>query len=122
MLVQDALKGSGAISRFHRMNIVLVRQTPDGKKLRLPVKYDVTRQQVVDTNNYAMHAGDWLEVTEGHVDDRWTACSSPPCEPLRPMMRDTAGLSVAVSTQSATRQRVWNSQTIRTSNSALSRR
>ena len=87
MLVQDALKGSGAITRFRRMNIVLVREAPDGTKIRLPVKYDMTRQQVVDTNNYAMHAGDWLEVTKDNSTmlDRMVESAM---EPLRPMMRD----------------------------------
>jgi hypothetical protein len=86
MLVQDALKGSGAMNRFRRMNIVLVRETPDGKKIRLPVKYDVARRQVVDTNNYAMYAGDWLEVTEdtSNMLDRMLQSA---IEPLRPMMR-----------------------------------
>ena len=86
MLVQDALKGSGAVSRFHRMDVVLVREAQNGEKLRLPVKYDVTRQQVVDSNNYAMHAGDWLEVTEdtSTVLDRMLESAT---QPLRPMMR-----------------------------------
>jgi hypothetical protein len=87
MLVQDALKGSGAIRRFRRMDIVLVREAPDGSKIRLPVKYDMTRQQVVDNNNYAMHAGDWLEVTRDNSTmlDRML---QPMVKPLRPMMRD----------------------------------
>jgi hypothetical protein len=86
MLVQDALKGSGAVSRFHRMNVVLVREAQNGEKLRLPVKYDVSKKQVVDSNNYAMHAGDWLEVTEdtSTVLDRMLETAT---QPLRPMMR-----------------------------------
>jgi hypothetical protein len=86
MLVQDALKGSGAISRFRRMNVVLVREIQNGQKIRLPVKYDTTKRQVVDTNNYALHAGDWLEVTEdtSTMLDRMIASAT---EPLRPMMR-----------------------------------
>jgi hypothetical protein len=86
MLVQDALKGSGAIARFHRMDIMLVRETPEGGKVRLPVKFDTVRRQVVDTNNYAMHAGDWLEVTEDNstMVDRMIDSA---LQPLRPMMR-----------------------------------
>jgi hypothetical protein len=86
MLVQDALKGSGAVSRFHRMDIVLVRETPEGKKVRLPVKYDVNRRQVVDSNNYAMYAGDVLEVTENTstVIDRMLESA---LQPLQPMIR-----------------------------------
>ena len=86
MLVQDALKGSGAISRFHRMNIVLVRETENGQKMRLPVKYDVPQQQVVDSNNYAMHAGDWLEVTEDTTTILERMMESA-TGPLRPVMR-----------------------------------
>ena len=63
MVVQDALKGSGAIHRFRHMHIVLVRETPSGQKLRLPVQYDASKRRVVESNNYAMHPGDWLEVT-----------------------------------------------------------
>jgi len=86
MLVQDALKGSGAIARFRRMDVVLVRETQHGQKVRLPVKYDVARQQVVDSNNYAMHAGDWLEVTQdtSTIIERMVQSAT---EPLRPMMR-----------------------------------
>lgn len=85
MLVQDALKGSGATSRFRRMNIVLVRTTAKGTKLRLPVKYDVGKRQVVETNNYAMHAGDWLEVSEdtSTMLDRMIDSA---LEPLRPVL------------------------------------
>jgi len=64
MLVQDALKGSGAIHRFRRMDVVLVRHVPGGGKLRLPVRFDSTSRRVGDENNYALHGGDWLEVTE----------------------------------------------------------
>lgn len=86
MLVQDALKGSGAISRFHRMNVVLVRKTPDGHSLRLPVKFDVAKRQVVEMNNYALAAGDKLEVSQdtSTIVDRMIANA---LQPLRPMMR-----------------------------------
>ena len=49
----------------------------------MPVKYDVAKQQVVDINNYAMHAGDWLEVTEdtSTVLDRMLESAT---QPLRP--------------------------------------
>jgi hypothetical protein len=68
------------------MNVVLVRELPNGEKLRLPVKYEVNKKQVVDSNNYAMHAGDWLEVTEdtSTILDRMLETAT---QPLRPMMR-----------------------------------
>ena len=50
--------------RFRRMNVVLVREVPGSQKLRLPVEYDASKRRVVEANNYAMHGGDWLEVTE----------------------------------------------------------
>ncbi len=86
MLVQDALKGSGAIQRFRRMDIVLVRQTPQGEKLRLNVQYNPSTRRVVDENNYALHGGDWLEVTEDTSTalDRFVESAMTP---LRPMMR-----------------------------------
>ncbi len=59
MLVQDALKGSGAIHRFRRMDVVLVRQVPGRPKLRLPVKYNTSTRSVADEHNYALHGGDW---------------------------------------------------------------
>jgi hypothetical protein len=86
MLVQDALKGSGAISRFHRMNIVLVRQTPDGKTIRLPVKFDVSKRQVAEMNNYAIYGGDTLEVTQDNsttVDRMFSSWM----QPIRSMTR-----------------------------------
>ncbi len=86
MLVQDALKGSGATHRFRRMDIVLVRTSPAGQQLRLPVKFNASTHRVVDENNYAMHGGDWLEVTE----DKSTSLDrmiESALQPLRPVMR-----------------------------------
>ncbi len=86
MLVQDALKGSGAIQRFHRMNVVLVRMSPNGQQMRLPVAFNPSARRVVDANNYALHGGDWIEVTE----DTSTSIDrilETALEPLRPMMR-----------------------------------
>jgi hypothetical protein len=90
MLVQDALKGSGAIHRFRRMDVVLVRNVAGGGKLRLPVEYNGSTQRVADQHNYALHGGDTLEVTE----DTSTAIDrmiEQALEPLRPMMRTHDG-------------------------------
>jgi len=86
MLVQDALKGSGAIHRFRRMDVVLVRATPAGQRLRLPVAFNSSTRKVADQNNYAMYGGDWLEVTEdtSTTFDRMIASA---LQPLRPVMR-----------------------------------
>lgn len=87
MLVQDALKGSGAVHRFRRMDVVLVRQLPDGGKLRLPVEFNSTTRRVADENNYALHGGDWLEVTED-ISTTFDRMIEHALEPLRPVMRN----------------------------------
>lgn len=86
MLVQDALKGAGAIDRFHRMDIVLVRNTPGGEKLRLPVRFVSTTRRVADENNYALQRGDWLEVTED-TSTTFDRMIEQALQPLEPMMR-----------------------------------
>ncbi len=86
MLVQDALKGSGAIHRFRRMDITLVRTSPSGEKLRLPVEFSPSTRRVVDENNYAMHGGDLLEVTEDTSTSLDRMIQSA-LQPLRPVMR-----------------------------------
>ncbi|MGM0490484.1 MAG: hypothetical protein ACQESR_27480 [Planctomycetota bacterium] len=86
MLVQDALKGAGAIDRFHRMDIVLVRNTPGGEKLRLPVRFVSTTRRVADENNYALQRGDWLEVTED-TSTTFDRMIEQALQPFEPMMR-----------------------------------
>lgn len=88
MLVQDALKGSGAIDRFHRMDVVLVRNTPGGEKLRLPVRFVSTTRRVVSENNYALQRGDWLEVTED-TSSTFDRMIEQALQPFEPMMRST---------------------------------
>ncbi len=86
MLVQDALKGSGAINRFKRMNVVLVRQSPGGEKLRLPVSYNSSARRVADANNYALHGGDWLEVSQD-TSTTFDRMLEHALEPFKPVMR-----------------------------------
>lgn len=86
MLVQDALKGSGAIDRFQRMDIVLVRNLPGGEKLRLPVRFVSTTGRVADENNYALQPGDWLEVSED-TSTTFDRMIEQALEPFEPMMR-----------------------------------
>ncbi len=86
MLVYDALKGSGAIHRFRRMDIVLVRTAPAGEKIRLPVAYNSSTRKVADQNNYALHRGDWLEVTED-TSTTFDRMMSSVLQPFRPVTR-----------------------------------
>ena len=86
MLVQDALKGSGAIHRFKRMDVVLVRSLPNGEKLRLPVSFDASTRRVANEGNYALHGGDWLEVTED-TSTTFDRMIEHAMEPFKPIMR-----------------------------------
>lgn len=86
MLVQDALEGSGAINRFHRMDIVLVRNVSGGEKLRLPIRLDTSTRRVASETNYALHGGDWLEVTED-TSTTFDRMIEGALQPLEPMMR-----------------------------------
>ncbi len=86
MLVQDALKGSGAVRRFKRMDVVLVRRVSNGQKLRLPIRYNSSQRRVADENNYALHPGDWLEVTE-NTSNTFDRMIETAMEPLKPVMR-----------------------------------
>ena len=86
MLVQDALKGSGAIQRFRRMDIALVRPVPGSEKLRLPVRYDSSERSVVAEHNYALHGGDVLEVTQD-TSTTFDRMIEHALQPFKPVMR-----------------------------------
>lgn len=90
MLVQDALKGAGAVHRFKRMDVVLVRQSPSGEKLRLPVHFNASTRRVVDENNYALHGGDWLEVSKD-TSTTFDRMIEQAMEPFKPVMRSYRG-------------------------------
>ncbi len=64
MLVQEALKGSGALGRFRRMDIVVVRPIPHDRPLRMPVNFDWVEREVSPATNYSLFPGDTVEVTE----------------------------------------------------------
>ncbi len=87
MWVQDALKGSGAIHRFKRMDIKLVRRLAGRDTLNMPIHYDSTNQCVVRENNYAMQGGDWLVVTED-TSTTFDRMIEHALQPLRPVMRN----------------------------------
>lgn len=86
MLVQEALEGSAALDRFRRMDIVLVRSLGGREKLRLPVKFDSRTRRVAAQHNYALHGGDWLEVTED-TSTTFDRMIEQALQPLRPITR-----------------------------------
>lgn len=64
MFVDDALKGSGALEEFNRMDVVVVRALPGGEKLRMPVTYNPDTREVNSATNFALHPGDVVEVRD----------------------------------------------------------
>lgn len=87
MLVQTALKESGALSRYHRMNVTLVRKMVDGQRVRMPVHLNSKTRQVTDATNFALHPDDVIEVVEDTTTlvDRMIDSA---LEPLGPLTRD----------------------------------
>ena len=65
MLVQDALVKSGALKRFSRMDVSLVRPRPDGKgPHKMEVTYDGKVRRVSPGSDYALLPGDRVVVVE----------------------------------------------------------
>ena len=61
--VQQALEESGALRKFDRMKIELIR-TANGRPQRMRSAYDHTRDQVPIEWDYAIYPGDRIIVTE----------------------------------------------------------
>jgi hypothetical protein len=62
--VQDLLTRSGAIRRYRRMDITLIRTTPTGAKHRMGVDFDRASRKVGMQSDYAIQPGDVLLVEE----------------------------------------------------------
>ena len=61
--IQTVLESTGAIADFRNMEVNIFRPvTARGEVLRLPVKYDVSQNHVMQECNYAIHAGDTITV------------------------------------------------------------
>ena len=60
-LVKDALEETGVTRRFRRLQINLLRSTPEGKRAKMEVPY---ANGVAETHNYALREGDHLVVIE----------------------------------------------------------
>ncbi len=87
MLVQTALKESGALNRFHSMNVTIVRKLADGHKVRLPVHFNPKKRRVTDATNFALHPDDVIEVVED-TSTLWDRMIDSALEPLGPVTRD----------------------------------
>jgi hypothetical protein len=61
--VQQALEKGGAISKFRRMNVEIIRKT-DGHVQKMRSSYDHVREQVPIEWDYALYPGDVIIVTE----------------------------------------------------------
>ena len=63
--VQDALRLSKAVEQFDNMKIKLKRPTKDPRRfLPLDVQFDAEYRRVDPLNDYALHNGDYLIVTQ----------------------------------------------------------
>jgi len=62
--VQDLLTRSGALKRFRRMDIQLIRTTPTGAKHKMGVEFDRSTRKVEMQSDYFVQPGDVLVVTE----------------------------------------------------------
>ena len=62
--VQQVLEKSGAMKRFRRMNIEVVRTTPQGNRHKMAVAFDRAARKIEPQNNYCLHPGDVIVVSE----------------------------------------------------------
>jgi hypothetical protein len=79
MRVQQALEQSGAVGRFRRMDVRLMRPVRDTRQ-KLEVKYDHGAGSVNPLYDYALHPGDHLVVIEDTstiLDDMLESISGP---------------------------------------------
>jgi hypothetical protein len=81
MVVQSVLTKSGAVKRFRRMNVSLVRPLPEGKgPHKMDVKFEYAKRHVAPENDYALRPGDKIVVTEDTttaLDDALEAVAGP---------------------------------------------
>lgn len=61
---QEALEQSGALKKFRRCEISLVRRLPNGMGHQIPLEYDRVTRRVNPEFDYALLPGDRLLVTE----------------------------------------------------------
>jgi len=62
--IQDLLVQSGALKQFQRIELELLRTTPNGTKQRMNVEYDRSKRAVEMQYDYFIMPGDVLLVTE----------------------------------------------------------
>lgn len=86
MFVEDALRESGAQRRYRRMDITLVRQLPNGQKLRMPVEYNSAKKSISPGTNYSLHPNDTLEIVQDSTTTVERMLESA-LTPLNPIMR-----------------------------------
>lgn len=64
MLVSDALTQTKAMKQFYRSNVQVRRPLQDGNFVKMSVNYDRAKRRVEPSHDYALQAGDHVEVTE----------------------------------------------------------
>lgn len=62
--VQEALKETRALNKWNRCKLDLIRQLPAGGEHRMKVEYGLSNKRVDPENDYQLHPGDRIVVTE----------------------------------------------------------
>ena len=62
--VQEALKETRAFSKWNRVHLDLIRQLPSGGEHRMKMEYTISNRRVDPENDYQLHPGDRIIVTE----------------------------------------------------------
>ncbi|GIW92931.1 MAG: hypothetical protein KatS3mg110_0972 [Pirellulaceae bacterium] len=62
MRLDDALRLARAHKKFHRMQITLVRQGPEGRPQKMEARFDAATRHVPPAYDYALYPGDRLVV------------------------------------------------------------
>ena len=78
--VQEVVDQSGALKRFRRLDLSLVRTLPHGGLHRLPVEYDKNVRKVSPASDYTLMPGDRLIIKEDSttiIDDMLKSALGP---------------------------------------------
>jgi hypothetical protein len=79
-LVGDILVKAGLTKKFADMDITVLRSLPDGKQIKLEIRYDRGKRQVEPSYNYALLPDDLIvvnEISRSMLDDVLDHLSDP---------------------------------------------
>jgi hypothetical protein len=80
MHVQDAIEKSRAKRKFRRMNVSVLRTSPEGRRHKMDCRYESGKKRIAVQYDYALQSGDYIIITEDTstiVDDMFAEISAP---------------------------------------------